>query len=154
MTDWRDSLSCARKCWWSEIWLFYFLSHKKSRITSRINFSELLDALNHVTCVIFSRILLDHRFPTSLKCVAHPCRWYLHQIRENAAAVLKFQIGCRILTCHCLELFVNNSSFWPWTGPNASPSYITKILIVFVADTDLAAAAAAATYLYLEAATA
>ena len=32
------------------------------------------DALKYVACVIFSRLLLDHRFPTN---VSHLCRWCL-----------------------------------------------------------------------------
>ena len=35
----------------------------------------------------------------------------LIRCRRNAAPVLKFLIECRISPCHCLELFVNSSSF-------------------------------------------
>ena len=67
MTHQRDSLSCARKCWWSKICqLFCFLLHKRSRINSFVTFSERLWCFEICCMRLFSRILLDHRFPTNV----------------------------------------------------------------------------------------
>ena len=54
--------------------------------------------------------------------------------------------------CHCLELFQFSALNRPNCGPIDSLSRISKILVVFVEATDLAAAAAEA--IYVEAATA
>ena len=61
LTYLRDSLSCARKCWYPRYVGFVSCCARKVVLTSQNDF----DALNHLTCVTLSRIfLLDHRFPT------------------------------------------------------------------------------------------
>ena len=132
------------------------------------------DALKYVACVTFSRILQDHRFPTNvfLTSVDDVCPNQIYNCpARNFSFIMEIihllvLIRCpnsgkyspcaqspnRMQNSTLLLLGAFRSSFRPWTGPSDSPSRISKILVVFVTATDLAAAATQATY--LEAATA
>ena len=113
---------------------FASCSTRKVKLLLVLTFQNDFDALNHVTCVIFSRILQDHRFPrnVSLTSVDDVCpnQIYHHHARNffiimkiihllviirypdwrNTAPVLKFKNQMQNFTLPLLAAFCESFS--------------------------------------------
>ena len=63
---------------------------------------------------------------------------------SNSESKAEFHLDIAWSFCEPFHIYTR---FRPWTDPSHSPSRISKILVVFVTATDLAAAATKATYL-------